>query len=164
MKQKNLLIGEYDPKFKSDEVVYEDFISRKEFINRTGIYISAMFYDFVYDDFKESGLSVDEYVDTYEKNHPIMEAEVKGTFKYDVMDDPINGLGIYDDSHEPNIWEIVNAVDMEFYHKNIHGDKIISQLLHIVKEQEEVIFDAKSVLQYIQKENLASEESNGVVG
>lgn len=164
MKQENLLIGEYDPKFKSDEAVYDDFISRKEFINRTGIYISIMLYGLVYDDFKESGLSVSEYVETYEKNHPIMEAEVKGTFKYDVTDELINGLGIYDDSHEPNIWEIVNAVDMEFYHKRIHGDKIIAQLWHIVEEQEKIIFDAKSVLRDIQKENLASEESNGVVG
>lgn len=60
MKQENLLIGEYDPKFKSDEAVYDDFISRKEFINRTGIYISVMLYGLVYDDFKESGLSVSE--------------------------------------------------------------------------------------------------------
>ncbi len=163
MNQENLLIGKYDSKFKSDEVIYEDFISRKEFINRTRIYISTMFYDLVYNDFKESGLSVDEYVDTYEKNHPIMETELKGTFKCNVIDDSISGLGTYDNLHEPNIWEIVNAVDMELYHKWVHGDKTISQLLDIIEKQEKIISDVKSILYDIQKEKLASEKSNGVV-
>lgn len=40
---KNILIGDYDKQFKSDELEYKDFISRKEFINRTGIYVSALF-------------------------------------------------------------------------------------------------------------------------
>ena len=73
---KNILIGDYDKQFKSDELEYKDFISRKEFINSTGIYVSALFFESVYHDYKESGLSVDDFVNTYETKEPIMEAEI----------------------------------------------------------------------------------------
>ncbi len=40
--EKTCLISEYDSHFKPDELVYDDFISRREFINRTGVYVSAL--------------------------------------------------------------------------------------------------------------------------
>ena len=161
MNKKEILIGKYDSLFKSDEPVYEDFISRKEFINRTGIYESTMNYAMVYDEFKETGLSVDEFVDTYEENHPIEEVKLHGTFKFEVTDDNVNGLGTYHDDHFPYIWEIVNMLDMELYHKWLHGGENITTAMKIIEDQEKIISNAKNLLLEFQKTNLVNAESNG---
>lgn len=66
--EKTCLISEYDSHFKPDELVYDDFISRREFINRTGVYVSALYYNIVYDKFKELGSSIDKFVETFSSN------------------------------------------------------------------------------------------------
>ena len=101
--EKACLISKYDSHFKPDEQVYDDFISRREFINHTGVYVSASYFNIVYDKFKESGLSIDEFVGTFSSNPMIQEVNLSGTFKYIVDDDTVNGLGTYDDTHEPKV-------------------------------------------------------------
>ena len=132
--EKACLISEYDSHFKPDELVYDDFISRREFINHTGVYVSALYYNIVYDKFKESGLSIDEFVGTFSSNPMIQEVNLSGTFKYIVDDDTVNGLGTYDDTHEPNIWEIVNSIDMEMFHKWLESGRGIVEIMKIFKD------------------------------
>lgn len=134
---KNILIGDYDKQFKSDELEYKDFISRKEFINRTGIYVSALFFESVYHDYKESGLSVDDFVNTYETKEPIMEAEISGKFKYNVTDEVVSGIGTYDEIHDPNVHEIVNAIDMELCHKIKELEDLMIKVSKLCKDCEE---------------------------
>lgn len=94
------------------EVIHEDFVSREEFINRTGIFVSPEHFEFIYDmEFKDSSVSLNEFIRTYEEEHggEVAEVPLLGTFKYMIMDDTVNCFGeCYDDLHEPNIWEIVN--------------------------------------------------------
>lgn len=95
------------------ETVYEDFVSREEFINRTGIFVSPEYFEYIYDmEFKESGVSAEEFVQDYEDKYStcVQEIPLQGTFKYEVMDEEVNCVGEYDNCYEPNIWEIVNTL------------------------------------------------------
>ena len=94
------------------EPVYDDFVSREEFINRTGIFVTPQYFSYIYDEWEEkekkSGTTVDEFIDNYEERClGLAEIPLQGTFKYIVMDDYISGIGDYED---PNIWEIVNCL------------------------------------------------------
>ena len=92
------------------ESVPEDFVSREEFINRTGIFISPSQFGYIYDiEFKESGKTVDSFIQDYEKDYSgIIELPLKGIFKYIVDDESVATLGEYKDIYDPNIWEIAN--------------------------------------------------------
>lgn len=95
------------------ESTYKDFVPREEFINRTGIFVSPDYFDYIYDmEYKESGVSADEFIRDYEEKYStcILEIPLQGTFKYEVMDDEVNCAGEYDDCYDPNIWEIINSL------------------------------------------------------
>jgi len=115
--EKQILIKPYDKTFKPVEPTYADFITRPEFINRTGIFVSPSYYDMIYDAFKESGVTVDEFVRNYEEKYStcIIEEPLSGTLKYEVQDDDVSCIGIHDDFHDPSIWEILNSLSMSQY-------------------------------------------------
>jgi hypothetical protein len=95
------------------ETIHQDFVSREEFINRTGIFVSPEYFEYIYDiEFKESGVSAEEFVQDYEEKFStcVQEIALHGTFKYEVMDEDVNCVGEYDECYEPNIWEIVNTL------------------------------------------------------
>lgn len=96
----------------------KDFISREEFINRTGIFVTPSQFKFIYDiDFKKSNLTIDEFISKFEENFSgeVVEVEMKGTFKYMVMDEAINCLEEFKDYlHDPNIWEIINCLSRTY--------------------------------------------------
>lgn len=95
------------------EAIHEDFVSREEFINQTGIFVSPEYFEYIYDiEFKESGVSAEEFVQDYEEKFStcVQEIPLQGIFKYEVMDEDVNCVGEYDDCYEPNIWESVNAL------------------------------------------------------
>lgn len=143
---KELLIHPYDKALKTDETVYEGFISRQEFINRTGIFVTPMHFDMIYDDFKEKEVSVDEYVDNYEDKYVmscIMEVPLSGTFKYEVIDDEVSCIGVHDTIHEPNIWEIVDSLAMAYYHKWLQAYNLAERYRKIIEEQQETIKELK---------------------
>lgn len=95
------------------ETIHKDFVSREEFINQTGIFVSPEYFEYIYDmEFKESGISAEEFVRDYEEKFStcVQEIPLHGTFKYEVMDEDVNCVGEYDECYEPNIWEIVNTL------------------------------------------------------
>lgn len=115
------LIGEYMPEIDSGEIRYDDFVSRRDFINRTGIYVSTVYFVQLYEDFKKSGVPADEFVSNYESKYAtcVREIPLSGTFKYELADRNANPMGIYfeQDPDEANIYERFNALDMDvFYH------------------------------------------------
>lgn len=109
----NTLIHPVENEKSWKEPVYDDFVSREEFINRTGIFVTPQYFRCIYDEWrdeaKKSGTTtVDEFIDNYEERClGLAEIPLQGTFKYIVMDDYISGIGDYED---PNIWEIVNCL------------------------------------------------------
>lgn len=142
---KNLLLHPYDKAFKTDETVHEDFISRQEFINRTGIFITPIYFDMVYDEFKEAKVSVDEFVNNYEEKYStcIQNVPLNGSFKYEIQDDEIGCIGVHASIHEPNIWEIVNSLAMAYYHKWLQADNIAEKYKKIIEEQQKEIEELK---------------------
>lgn len=119
------LIRENLSKYAWKEQTYDDFISREEFINRTGIFVTPIYFYFIYDEWKEAkeaGTSLDDFINDYEdKCGEVMEVPLHGTFKYLIFDDYLSCIGEYDDGDgcgacylssvdEPNIWEIINCI------------------------------------------------------
>lgn len=140
-----VLIHPYNKAVKTDEPVHEDFITRQEFINRTGIFVTPGYFDMVYDDFKEANISVEEFVDNYEEEYStcIQYVPLNGIFKYEIQDDEVSCIGIHNSIHEPNIWEIVDSLAMAYHHKWLQADNQAEQYREIIEEQQTVIEELK---------------------
>lgn len=141
----DLLIHPYDKALKTDELVHEDFISRQEFINRTGIFVTPIYFDMVYDEFKEASVSVDEFVNNYEEKYSIciQSVPLNGSFKYEIQDDEVSCIGVHDSIHEPNIWEIVDSLAMAYYHKWLQADNLAEKYRKIIEKQQKKIEQLK---------------------
>lgn len=114
---KDILIHSIDKEFGCEEPAYKDFVSREEFINRTGIFVTPEHFEYIYDmKFKEANVSADEFISNYEEEYSdcIVEVPLDGTFKYEVMDEELSCIGMYEDTYDPGIWEIVNSLAMSY--------------------------------------------------
>ena len=117
------------------EPEYKDFISRMDFVNKTGIFVTPDYFSMVYDSFIESGVSVAEFVTNYEEKYVtscIVKEELKGTFKYEVLDDCISCMNDYDSMHEPNAWEIIDCLAREVGYLRTERDRYHEQFKEIV--------------------------------
>ena len=119
---------------ENDEPRYGDFITRHEFINRTGIFVSPMQFHSIYNKFIKSKVSVDEFVNNYEAKYTICieELPLSGTFKYEVTDS-----GLFepeDEGDAPNIWEIINYLATAYYHKAKYADEMTEKYHNAVDE------------------------------
>lgn len=133
---KQVLIKPYDKTYKPVEPTYTDFITRPEFINRTGIFVSPSYYGMIYDAYKEAGVPVDEFVRDYEGKYStcIVEVPLSGTLKYEVQDDDVSCISVYDDLHEPNIWEILDSLSMSQYEEWKSKGEITQKLFALNKK------------------------------
>lgn len=115
--EKESLIHPIQKEYGWKEPMHDDFVSRAEFINRTGIFVTPEHFEYIYDMvFKEANVSADEFVNNYEGKYEtcIQEVPLNGIFKYEVMDEDLSCMGLYDDIYEPNIWEIVNSLAISY--------------------------------------------------
>ena len=126
MNDKSPLIHPITGKYAWKEQTYDDFVSREDFINRTGIFVTPSQFSYIHDvdwkEAKESGTSLDDFINDYEDNcGEVMEVPLHGTFKYIVSDDYLSCIGEYNEDDgcdacylssvdEPNIWEIINCL------------------------------------------------------
>lgn len=97
---------------------YEDFVSRHEFINSTGIYVTPMHFYNICRKFKESSETAAEFVENYEEKYadlPVEKINLQGTFKYELTDACISGIDRNSEDVYPNIWEIVDALGCAYY-------------------------------------------------
>lgn len=124
------------------EPKYEDFISRVDFINQTCVFVTPGYFECIYDDFKDSGVSVDEFVGNYEEKYStcVQETELKGTFKYETTDDEVSCLCLYnsDPLYEPSIWEVVNNLAVEHDRQWRSKDEIVEKYQKIIKELQDI--------------------------
>ncbi len=110
------LIHPVAEEFDYKEPVHEDFVPREEFINRTGIFVTPEHYEYLYDmEFKKANVSADEFVNNYVEKYSncIEEVPLNGPFKYEIMDEDLGGMCLYEDIY-PNIWEIINSLAMSY--------------------------------------------------
>jgi len=127
---------------ENKEHVYEDFISRTDFINNTGIFVTDSMYMHIYEEYKKQELPLAEFIKSYEEKHvgEICECELKGTLKYCVLDEEISCL---DNEEKPNIWEILNC----FEESKSEEKEQLNKLLTAYKK---IVDDAVNTLEMIQ--------------
>ena len=125
-----------------EEPHYEGFVSRHEFINSTGIYVTPMHFYNIYLKFKESGAAAAEFVENYEEKYadlPTEKINLQGTFKYEMTDVCISGIDRNSEDVYPNIWEIVDALGCAYYAQRKALDeknKMINELISEVRKKQ----------------------------
>lgn len=115
------LIHPVDKEFDCKEPVHEDFVPREEFINRTGIFVTPEHFEYIYDmEFKKANVSANDFVNNYEDKYAncIQEVPLNGIFKYEVMDEDLSCMGLYNDTYNPSIWEIINSLAISYNIEN----------------------------------------------
>lgn len=151
-KEQNILIHPINQEYSWKEQEYEDFVSREEFINRTGIFVTPSHFHYIYDmewkESKESGTSLDEFIHKYEEEHSgeIVEEQLQGTFKYIISDDYLSCIGDYDDLYYPNIWEIINCLARSHAHE-------CETKWEAIEKYKSVLNDVMQILNRLQLEN-----------
>lgn len=137
-----------------EEPHYEGFVSRHEFINTTGIYVTPMHFYNIYRNFKESDATADEFVENYEEKYadlPVEKINLQGTFKYEMTDVCISGIDRNSEDVYPNIWEIVDALGTAYYAQRKALD-----------EKNEMISEMREMVSEMQRKYLAAMPSLGI--
>lgn len=148
------------------ETIHEDFVLREEFINRTGIFVSPEYFEYIYDmEFKKSGVDANEFVQDYEEKFStcIQEIPLYGTFKYEVMDEDINCVGEYDEYHEPNIWEIVNALAINSKAEFDRRYAVIEQYNSMIDKVQKIPDEMLMLTKFIRQLCLENDIINGLL-
>ena len=114
--EREILIHPWDEELIHKGPAYEDFVSREDFINRTGVFVTPIHFEFIYGGFKKANVSADEFLDNYKEKYAthIQEVPLSGTFRYELMDDNVIPIGLYEENYDPNIWEIINSLVMSY--------------------------------------------------
>lgn len=120
------------------------FVSREEFINATGIFVTPDYFERIYERFLNSDLSVEQFIRKYETDSAddIRSIPLSGTFKFNICDDDLTSEEVWDYENEdvlPNItiWEIMNSLalnhsctqseNVELYYKNRQLAETVSE-------------------------------------
>lgn len=127
-------------RYAQKEPTNEGFVSRMDFINQTGIFVTPGYFDMIYENFKEVGVPADDFIRDYEEKYStcLQEIELKGMFKYEIADDSLSGLGNYSDDSEPNIWELMNYLALSHDYEWRTKDEIVAKYRDIVKRLQEI--------------------------
>lgn len=128
------------------EPTYEDFVSRTEFINRTGIFVTPEHFSYIYDyDFKESGLTCGEFIQNIEDlmDGQIIEMSIEDNFRFFIMDDEISCINDYEsypfeEWHDPNIYELLNCLVLINSSNNESKQEIIEKYKNVVERAVEL--------------------------
>lgn len=162
-KTKTTLIHPITSELAWKEKSYEGFVSREEFINRTGIFVTPSYFSDIYDYqwkvAQETGVSIDEFINKYEENYveEVMEVPLEGKLKYLITDDYMNCFEEYKDTLEPNLWEILNSLSREVVNVRESKQKIIDEYKEILKDAKRILSDT---VQQIERNNIQINDLN----
>lgn len=117
-----------NPTAEPADPTYPDFVSLIDFINRTGVFVSPCHFDQVYKRFKESGVSVNKFIQDYEARYAddVVSVPMSGTFKYEFTDDQISCLGEFkDEDYSATVLEaLYSALDLAEYRRKKYQDML----------------------------------------
>ena len=122
--------------------IHEDFVAREEFIERTGIFVSPQYFEYIYHNYKEAGLEAEEFIKNYERKYCtcIVETEIpRVPIKYEVDDDTLTMIGCYDEAYDLTIWDLLNNATMLYAEQRKREEEI-----HKMYQQH--IYDLKKVI------------------
>lgn len=130
----------------------EGFVSREEFIKRTGIFVTPEYFEYIHnkwvDESEETGMSVDDFVDDYEKNHmgQVAETKLNGTFKYLIMDESISCMYEDWDICDPDIWDIVNSLACDLTYEREEKQKALKVMEDVYADAEQIYKQAVNIV------------------
>lgn len=130
----------------------ENFVSREEFIKRTGIFVTPEYFEYIYhkwvDETAKTGMSVDDFVDDYEKNHmgQVAETKLNGTFKYLIMDESISCMYEDWDICDPDIWDIVNSLACDLTYEREEKQKALKVMEDVYADAEQIYKQAVNIV------------------
>ena len=130
----------------------EDFVSREEFIKRTGIFVTPGYFEYIYhkwvDETAKTGISVDDFVDYYEKNHigQVAETKLNGTFKYLIMDESISCMHDDWDIFDPSIWDIVDSLACDLAYERKSKQKALKVMEDVYADAEQIYKQAVNIV------------------
>lgn len=135
-----------NPTAEPVDPTYPDFVSLPDFINRTGVFVSPCHFSVIYERFKKSGVSAEEFIQDYAAKYAeqIVSIPMCGTFRYEFTDDQISCLGEFkDEDHNANVLEaLYSALDLAEYRRQ----KYDNMLKERKKIEAEVAADISTVL------------------
>lgn len=95
----------------SPEKEYKGFVTRREFINRTGVFVSAVHFENIYEKFKELSVSVDEFVRNYiDKYSDCIISDRNNLVHFEMNDDEVSAVGCYENSVESDELNILDLL------------------------------------------------------
>lgn len=84
------------------EIQKEGFVTRTEFINRTGIFVTPKAFEDICERFADAHADTDEFIEHYEERYSIaVQTDRTGVIKYEDYD--FAGIG-----YKPNAYELLN--------------------------------------------------------
>lgn len=125
------------------EKEYKGFVSRREFINRTGVFVSAVHFEIIYKKFKKLSVSADEFVRDYiDKYSDYIISDRNNLVHFEINDDEVSAVGCYANSVESNELNVLDLLynlseSVEYYRdKLIEVRKQAKDLCNTVKSME----------------------------
>lgn len=135
-----------NPTAEPADPTYPDFVSILDFINRTGVFVSPCHFSVIYERFKKSGVSAEEFLNDYAEKYAdqIVSIPMCGTFRYEFTDDQISCLGEFkDEDHNANVLEaLYSALDLAEHRRKKYNNMLEERK----KIEAEVAADISAVL------------------
>ena len=107
---------------RSIDKYFDGFTTRRDFINRSGIFVSENYFEIIYLEFLRSGMSVLDFINCYgsKVENAVVEVELPEKFRCVLFDDGISRCGdpnfINCDGYL-NIYEVIDALDNDYMRK-----------------------------------------------
>lgn len=124
------------------EKEYKGFVTRREFINRTGVFVSAVHFEIIYEKFKELRVSADEFVRDYiDKYSDCIISDKNNLVHFEINDDEVSAVGCYANSVES---DELNVLDL-LYNMSESAEYYRTKLFEVRKQAKDLCNAAKSI-------------------
>ena len=124
------------------EKEYKGFVTRREFINRTGVFVSAVHFEIIYEKFKELRVSADEFVRDYiDKYSDCIISDKNNLVHFEINDNEVSAVGCYANSVES---DELNVLDL-LYNMSESAEYYRTKLFEVRKQAKDLCNAAKSI-------------------
>lgn len=126
----------------SPEKKYEGFVTRREFINRTGVFVSAVHFENLYEEFNKLSVSAEEFVRDYiDKYSDCIISDRNNLVHFEINDDEVSAVGCYANSVES---DELNVLDL-LYNMSESAEYYRTKLFEVRKQAKDLCNAVKSM-------------------
>lgn len=130
------LLGIYGEVNALEEKNTSDFMSRRDFVNAVGIYVTPEYFRTIYKEWKDSGATPEQFAANFTKNHSgeINEVPLTGAFRYMMQDLAISGVDLGITERIPSFLESMDLLAQALYHKSLYADGMVKEYRNLTKD------------------------------